>query len=119
MKRFLILACLISGAVLIQSSELTAQSGAIALSASPVLDAKTQKKVDQARVDLAKNLQKFNKDTASFNKATAKFDKDLQSGKLSPNQIEKEKAMLNKLSAKLDKLKASISKDQEFLEDYN
>ena len=57
--------------------------------APPVLDEKTQKKIDQATEDIAKDQKKRDKYVVIYNKDKSKLEKDKSKGKLSPDKISK------------------------------
>ncbi len=95
--------------------ELIAQKNADPTVSAVVLDDKAQKKVDQARVDLAKNKQKLNKEIVSYEKAKTKHDKDLKQGKLSPTDKEKGEKKLTKKNQSIGKLKKKIADGEAFL----
>lgn len=104
---------------LINISRLSAQTSADPTLSAVVLDDKSQKKVDQAKVDLAKNQQKLNKEIVKYEKAKTKHDKDLKQGKLSPVDKEKGEKKLTKLNLSIGKLKKKIADNEAFLARYN
>jgi hypothetical protein len=104
---------------LLNISRLSAQTSADPTISAVVLDDKSQKKVDQARVDLAKSQQKLNKEIVSYEKAKAKHDKDLKQGQLSPVDKEKGEKKLTKLNMSIGKLKKNIADTEAFLAKYN
>lgn len=79
------------------------------------LDAKTQKKVDKAKVDLAKDQQKLHQTEAKLEKDKAKHDKDIEKGKLSPKSIEKGKKRHTKYLKEIEKLKKRIMDNENYL----
>jgi len=56
---------------------------------------------------------------ASYEKTKMKYDKDIQAGKLSPRDKEKEEKKLSKANLSIGKLKEKIAKNEEFLARYN
>ncbi len=87
--------------------------------AAPVpLDEKTQKKVDKAKADLAKDQSKLTKATASYDKDKAKFEKDEAKGKLSPDKISKAKKDLANTEKEMAKLKKNIASNQAIIDKY-
>lgn len=118
MKKLLVLLAILGYSALTNVSVLRAQTLSTSTTPEktmPALDEKTQKKVDKATKDLAKDQMQLLKDTESLQKAQAKFDKDQAHGKLSPNDISKTKSKLMKEGEKLGKLKQDIAKNEEFL----
>jgi septal ring factor EnvC (AmiA/AmiB activator) len=99
--------------------ELSAQKNADPTLSAVVLDDKSQKKVDQARVDLAKNQQKLNKEIVNYEKEKTKYDKDIKQGKLSPDDKEKGEKKLTKMNVNIGKLKKKIADSEAFLAKYN
>ena len=121
MKKLLVLLAILGYSALTSVSVLRAQTLSTSTTPEktmPALDEKTQKKVDKATKDLAKDQLQLLKDTESLQKAQAKFDKDQAQGKLSPNDISKTKSKLMKDGEKLGKLKQDIAKNEEFLNKY-
>ena len=119
MKKRVFLVLFFGLSCIIYRSELSAQNNADPTLSSVVLDEKSQKKVDQARVDLAKNQQKLNKEIASYEKAKEKHDKDLKQGKLSPDKKDQGEKKLTKMNLNIGKLKKKVADDQAFLAKYN
>ncbi len=120
MKRILFLTLLFSGVYMTSSTGLYAQATSTTTSGKSAvpLDSKAQKKVDKMRLDLAKDQQKFHKDTEAHEKATKKLDKDIAKEKLTADQIAKAKAKLDKKAHKLEKLKTEIAKLEKNLSSY-
>jgi hypothetical protein len=104
---------------MIYRSELSAQNNADPTLSSVVLDDKAQKKVDQARVDLAKNQQKLNKEIVNYEKAKEKHEKDIKLGKLSPDKKEKGERKLTKMNLNIGKLKNKVADNKALLAKYN
>lgn len=116
MKKVITLICILIAGYTMQSHALSAQEKA---AQAPVqLDEKTQKKVDKATLDLAKDKQKLHKCIASNEKAIAKHEKDHSNGKLSPNDVVKEKKSQEKAQATIEKLNKSIAKNQAYLDSF-
>jgi len=99
--------------------DLSAQKNADPTLSAVVLDDKAQKKVDKARVDLAKNQQKLNKEIVKYEKAKTKHDKDLKKGELSPDAKEKGEKKLTKINLNIGKLKKKVADGEAFLAKYN
>ena len=119
-KIFTIIAVMTIG-FLLQSTALLAQATtAPQTTTSPIqLDEKTQKKVDKATADLAKDQEKLTKVTASYEKEKAKFEKDQSKGKLSPDKIAKGKKSLEQAENEMGKLKKIIADNQALINKYN
>ena len=123
MKKTVILIGVLTAGLFIQSNNLFAQLGttappAAAPAAPAPLDAKTQKKVDEARAKMEKDQKKLTKTTASYEEQMKKFEKDQSKGKLSPDKISKEKKALEKLEKDIAQLKKNIADNQALIDKY-
>jgi hypothetical protein len=121
MKKVLILIVLFSGSFLIHPSALYAQVNATTtMSPAPVqLDEKTQKKVDKAKAELAKDKEKLGKLQADYMKEQTKFEKKKSKGDLSPNDIEKGQKSLDKTNKEMAKLNKDIEKNEKYIASFN
>jgi len=119
MKKRALLAMIFGLGCMICISDLSAQNNADPTLSGVVLDDKAQKKVDKARVDLAKNQQKLNKEIVNYEKAKTKHDKDVKQGKLSPDKEEKGEKKLTKINLNIGKLKKKVADNEAFLAKYN
>lgn len=111
MKHLLIICCALVIALAVPTKSLFAQTTTTAVE----LDAKTQKKVDKAKVNLAKDQQKLHQTEAKLEKDKAKHDKDIEKGKLSPKAIEKGEKRHAKYLKEIQKLKESIMDNETYL----
>jgi DNA repair exonuclease SbcCD ATPase subunit len=111
MKQLLLICSVLAIAFTGRPTSLFAQT-----TTTPVeLDAKTQKKVDKAKVDLAKDQQKLHQTEAKLEKDKAKHDKDIEKGKLSPKAIEKGEKRHAKYLKQIEKLKEAIMNNETYL----
>jgi ATP-dependent Clp protease ATP-binding subunit ClpA len=119
MKKQLMLICVLAASYMIQSAGLVAQ---VMVSDSMVtqanLDEKTQKKVDNAKADMANDQKQLTKEMTSYEKDKKKFEKDKRAGKLSPQDEDKSEKKLMKAESDISKLKDKIAKNQAFLDKY-
>ena len=116
MKKLLILVCVLTGSFMTQPIGLWAQPTTAV--APTTLDAKTQKKVDQAKVDLVKDQKKLTKTTGSYKKEMEKFEKNQSKGKLSPDKISKGRKALENIERDIAKLKKGIADNQALIDKY-
>ena len=118
MKKLLAIICVLAGSFVIQPGALFAQimSDSTMTTAGP--DEKTQKKIDQAKEQLAKDQEQLAKESAKYEKAMAKFQKDKKKGKLSPDKEAKAQKELDKTSEAMGKLKSRIAENESILANY-
>jgi peptidoglycan hydrolase CwlO-like protein len=118
MKKILFALTTIAISLFILPGTLVAQVMPDTAMAMDSLDEKTQKKVDHAREQLAKDQEDLTKQTAKFEKDKAKFEKDKAKGKLSPNDDMKTQKKLQKADKDIAKLKSRISENEAILKKY-
>jgi biopolymer transport protein ExbB/TolQ len=87
-------------------------------SAPKQLDEKTQKKVDKAEINLAKDKKTLSKAEEDYNKGMAKHTKKQKQGKLSPDDELKEAKAKQKAEKNIAKLRQRIAKNEAILAQY-
>lgn len=116
MKKLLILLCATFIGLFAKTTTLNAQTETMA--SSTQIDEKTQKQIDKAKADLAKDQEKLTKMQADLVKEQTKFDKQQAKGKLSPNDITKGQHSLDKAKADTEHLMKKIADNQKFLDSF-
>jgi septal ring factor EnvC (AmiA/AmiB activator) len=122
MKKVVILISMVAASFVVLPSGLLAQLSTSPPTATPlppkVLDEKTQKKVDQATEDIAKDQKSLDKYLANYEKDKSKLEKDKSKGKLSPDKISKAERSLSSLNKEIEKLRKKITQNQAFLDSF-
>ncbi len=122
MKKVVVLICMLAASFVVLPGGLLAQLSTTPPTATPstsqVLDEKTQKKVDQATEDIARDQKSLDKYIANYDKDKSKLEKDKTKGKLSPDKISKAERSLSSLNKEIEKLRKKIAQNQAFLDSF-
>jgi hypothetical protein len=113
MKKILILSIAFVAGILLNTSTLYAQDIPISSTTSTPSatkpDNKTQKKIDKANKDLARNQNKLLAKQEYFGRQKGRYDKKNYDGDLSPNEVAKWQKSLGKLNMEMDHYKKKIA----------
>lgn len=112
MKKLILLFSLLVGLIYISPSELIAQTVI-----STGIDAKTQEKVEKAKVKIERYKETHKKAVAKRQDFRENFEKKNSAGKLSPNDIEKITKRIEKQAKSIAKLEKKMAKLEKFIEE--
>lgn len=112
MKKLILLFSLLVGLIYISPSELIAQTVI-----STGIDAKTQEKVEKAKVKIERYKETHKKAVAKRQDLRENFEKKNSAGKLSPNDIEKITKRIEKQAKSIAKLEKKMAKLEKFIEE--
>ena len=122
MKKVVMLICAMASCFVLIPDGLLAQLSTTPATttpaAPPAIDEKTQKKIDHATEDVAKDQKSLDKYLANYEKDKNKLEKDKTKGKLSPDKISKEERSLSSLNKDIEKLRKKIAQNQAFLDSF-
>tara|TARA_R110002020_G_scaffold287003_2_gene502490 strand:- start:4272 stop:4616 length:345 start_codon:yes stop_codon:yes gene_type:complete len=112
MKKLIFTFILLGGLLYLSPSEIMAQEVN-----TSTADAKTQEKVEESKVKLAKYTEDHQKALEKNQELKADFEKKHASGKLSPNDVEKMTKKMDKQAKSIEKLEKKMSKLDEYIKE--
>lgn len=122
MKKLITLLTVLVGMYIWMAEALVAQSTTTTIeqtTQSPeVLDEKTHKKVNKAKIHLAKNKIALAKAEEKYHRNVTNYYKNKSKGRLSPNDELKEEKAKQRAEKNISKLKKKIADNEAFLERY-
>lgn len=110
MRKLIYVFILLGGLLYLSPSEVMAQEVSITN-----VDAKTQEKVEKAKVKLEKYQENHKKALEKRQDLRENFEKKNSAGKLSPNDIEKITKKIDKHSKSIEKLEKKMGKLEEYI----
>lgn len=91
-----------------QTSELTKEQKA---------DLKNTQRLQKAKIDLGKSLEKLLKEQGKLEKMRTKFERDNKAGRLSPNDVEKITKKIESKEKAIEKLEETIANLEAFIKE--
>lgn len=121
MKKLITLLAVLVGMYLFMADALMAQPTTTTEQTTQtpeVLDEKTQKKVNKAKIHLAKDKIALAKAEEKYHRNVTNYYKNKSKGRLSPNDELKEEKAKQRAEKNISKLKKKIADNEAFLERY-
>lgn len=122
MKKLISLLAVSVGMYILMADALIAQSTTTTIQQTTqnpdALDEKTQKKVNKAKIHLAKDKIALAKAEEKYHRNVTNYYKNKSKGRLSPNDELKEEKAKQRAEKNITKLKKKIADNEAFLENY-
>jgi Cu/Ag efflux pump CusA len=117
MKKWILVGIVLLAGIITNPIQGIAQEVKVEMSKAEKKAIKQDKKLQDAKVKLGKNIEKLQKFEVKLTKTQVKFEKDNAAEKLSPSDVEKITKKIGKQRKSIEKLENDIEKLEKFIEE--